>query len=94
MQTWDYAPCPPYFRRMEHCLAAEPGDDFEAPPAPVLERGPATNPLFGAFFEAARQAGFELTDDVNGYRQEGSRRSTGTSTAAAGCRRRAPTCTR
>ena len=33
--------------------------------------GPATNPLFGAFFEAVQQAGYSLTDDVNGYRQEG-----------------------
>lgn len=37
----------------------------------VLERGPANTPLFAAFFEAAQQAGYELTDDVNGYRQEG-----------------------
>src|ERR687897_2783936 len=37
----------------------------------VLEQGPATNPLFGAFFEAVQQAGYPLTDDVNGYRQEG-----------------------
>ena len=37
----------------------------------ALERGPATNPLFGAFFEATRQAGYPSTDDVNGYRQEG-----------------------
>ena len=37
----------------------------------MLERGPATNPLFGAFFAAAQQAGYPLTDDVNGYRQEG-----------------------
>ena len=29
------------------------------------------NPLFQAFFEAAQQAGYPLTDDVNGYRQEG-----------------------
>jgi choline dehydrogenase len=72
MRTWDYAHCLPYFRRMEHSLAAEPGDEFRGATGPlVLERGPATNPLFGAFFEAARQAGFELTDDVNGYRQEG-----------------------
>ena len=33
--------------------------------------GPATSPLFGAFFEAVQQAGYPLTDDVNGYRQEG-----------------------
>ena len=37
----------------------------------MLERGPATNPLFGAFLEAVQQAGHPLTDDVNGYRQEG-----------------------
>jgi choline dehydrogenase len=37
----------------------------------VLERGPATNPLFSAFFEATVQAGYPRTDDVNGYRQEG-----------------------
>jgi choline dehydrogenase len=37
----------------------------------MLERGPATNPLFGAFFDAAQEAGYPLTDDVNGYRQEG-----------------------
>jgi choline dehydrogenase len=37
----------------------------------VLERGPATSPLFRAFFEAVQQAGYQLTDDVNGYRQEG-----------------------
>jgi choline dehydrogenase len=37
----------------------------------VLERGPAENPLFGAFFQAAQDAGFPMTDDVNGYRQEG-----------------------
>ena len=72
MATWDYAHCLPYFRRMERCLAAEPNDPFRGDHGPlVLERGPATNPLFGAFFEAARQAGYELTDDVNGYRQEG-----------------------
>ena len=38
---------------------------------PALERGPATNPLFEAFFTAAEQAGYPRTDDVNGYRQEG-----------------------
>ena len=37
----------------------------------MLERGPAAGPLFGAFFEAVQQAGYPLTDDVNGYRQEG-----------------------
>ncbi|MGH2528054.1 MAG: choline dehydrogenase [Actinomycetota bacterium] len=72
METWDYAHCLPYFKRMESCLAAADDDPFRGHDGPlVLERGPATNPLFGAFFEAVRQAGYPLTDDVNGYRQEG-----------------------
>jgi len=72
MDTWDYAHCLPYFRRMETCLAADRADPFRGHAGPlVLERGPAASPLFGAFFEAVRQAGYELTDDVNGYRQEG-----------------------
>ena len=37
----------------------------------VLERGPATNPLFTAFFAATPAGRLHLTDDVNGYRQEG-----------------------
>ena len=72
MQTWDYAHCLPYFKRMETCLAADIDDPFRGHAGPLgLERGPATSPLFGAFFEAVQQAGYPLTDDVNGYRQEG-----------------------
>ncbi len=70
MEDWSYAHCLPYFKRMETCLAG--ADEFRGGNGPlVLERGPATNPLFGAFFDAVQQAGYELTDDVNGYRQEG-----------------------
>jgi len=72
METWDYAHCLPYFNRMENCLAAEPEDERRGHDGPlVLERGPATNPLFEAFLHAAEQAGYPRTDDVNGYRQEG-----------------------
>ncbi|MDT4948167.1 MAG: choline dehydrogenase [Pseudonocardiales bacterium] len=70
MQSWDYLHCLPYFKRMETCL--EGADRWRGGSGPLkLERGPATNPLFGAFFEAVQQAGYHLTDDVNGYRQEG-----------------------
>jgi choline dehydrogenase len=72
MKQWDYAHCLPYFKRMENCLAADITDEFRGHAGPlVLERGPARSPLFGAWFEAAQQAGYPLTDDVNGYRQEG-----------------------
>jgi len=72
MDSWDYAHCLPYFKRMETCLAAAADDPFRGHTGPlVLERGPATSPLFKAWFAAAEQAGYQLTDDVNGYRQEG-----------------------
>ena len=69
-QDWDYSHCLPYFKRMETCLAG--ADDWRGGEGPLkLERGPATSPLFRAFLEAVQQAGHPLTDDVNGYRQEG-----------------------
>ncbi len=72
METWSYAHCLPYFKRMENATAADPNDPFRGRDGPLwLERGPATNPLFGAFFDAAVEAGYERTPDVNGYRQEG-----------------------
>jgi choline dehydrogenase len=72
METWSFAHCLPYFKRMETALAARPDDPWRGHDGPLpLERGPATNPLFGAFFSAVQEAGYPLTDDVNGYRQEG-----------------------
>ena len=72
METWDHAHCLPYFKRMENCLAAEPDD-----PVPRARRAarararPGRGPLFDAFFAAVQEAGYPLTEDVNGYRQEG-----------------------
>jgi choline dehydrogenase len=72
MASWAFSHCLPYFKRMETCLAAASDDPWRGHDGPlVLERGPATNPLFAAFFEATVQAGYPRTDDVNGYRQEG-----------------------
>jgi choline dehydrogenase len=72
MGSWDHAHCLPYFKKMETCLAADPDDPWRGHSGPlILERGPATNPLFGAFFDATVQAGYPRTSDVNGYRQEG-----------------------
>ena len=75
MECWDYLHCLPYFKKMETVLledGANGADEWRGGSGPlVTERGPATNPLFAAFFQAAQQAGYPLTDDVNGYRQEG-----------------------
>src|SRR5262245_26399771 len=70
LAEWDYAHCLPYFKRMETCTAG--ADEWRGGDGPLwLERGPAKGPLFDALFAAVQQAGYPLTDDVNGYRQEG-----------------------
>ena len=76
METWDYAHCLPYFKRMEACLAAPRAHSDDLPfrglDGPLaVERGPSTNPLIDAFMGAVQQAGHALTTDVNGFRQEG-----------------------
>lgn len=70
LEGWSFSHCLPYFKRME---SSEQGDDaWRGRDGPLrLERGPASGPLFEAFFAAARQAGHPLTNDVNGERQEG-----------------------
>ncbi|MFD1030096.1 choline dehydrogenase [Metaplanococcus flavidus] len=71
METWDFAHCLPYFKRLETALAS-PDDDLRGHDGPIkLERGPATNPLFQAFFNSGVEAGYSRTPDVNGFRQEG-----------------------
>ncbi len=70
MAEWDFAHCLPYFKRMESRLAGANAWRGGAGPL-LISNGPASTPLFQAFFEATRQAGYPMTDDVNGYRQEG-----------------------
>ncbi|GEB97422.1 choline dehydrogenase [Corynebacterium flavescens] len=72
MENWDFAHCLPYFNRMETAAAAEDDDPRRGHSGPLyLSRGPATSPLFQALFRSVQEAGYELTNDVNGYRQEG-----------------------
>ncbi|RWP51664.1 choline dehydrogenase [Mesorhizobium sp.] len=67
---WGFADVLPYFKRMEDSNGGENGWRGHSGPLSV-QRGSRTNPLYGAFVEAGRQAGFELTDDYNGAKQEG-----------------------
>ena len=67
---WSYADVLPYFKRMENSSGGE--DGWRGCDGPLhIQRGKRTNPLYAAFVEAGHQAGFELTDDYNGAKQEG-----------------------
>ncbi|MEO1774690.1 MAG: choline dehydrogenase [Pseudomonadota bacterium] len=73
-QGWGYADVLPYYRRMEQWHAGGHGGDpaWRGKDGPLhITRGPRRNPLFHAFVEAGRQAGYEVTDDYNGEKQEG-----------------------
>jgi len=67
---WSYAHVLPYFKRAETCERG--GDDYRGSGGPLtVSRGTMANPLFAAFIEAGRQAGYPLTADMNGFQQEG-----------------------
>ncbi|MEI9414376.1 choline dehydrogenase [Mesorhizobium sp. Cs1321R2N1] len=67
---WGFADVLPYFKRMEDSDGGEDGWRGHGGPLHV-QRGSRRNPLYGAFVEAGLQAGFELTHDYNGAKQEG-----------------------
>ena len=67
---WAFADVLPYFRRMESSHGGQEGWRGQDGPLHVI-RGPMRNPLYQAFLEAGQQAGYGLTDDYNGERQEG-----------------------
>jgi choline dehydrogenase len=67
---WSSADVAPYFKRMEASHGGEA--DARGQDGPVhVTRGDMTNPLFAAFIEAGRQAGYPVTTDYNGHSQEG-----------------------
>ncbi|QPM88970.1 choline dehydrogenase [Pseudooceanicola algae] len=71
---WGYADVLPYFKRMENWHDGGHGGDpaWRGTEGPLhVGRGPRENPLFDAFVQAGAQAGFELTEDYNGEKQEG-----------------------
>lgn len=71
---WGYADVLPYFKRMENWHDCDQGGDptWRGSDGPLhITRGPRRNPLHHAFVEAARQAGYPMTDDYNGAQQEG-----------------------
>ncbi|XP_059878679.1 choline dehydrogenase, mitochondrial isoform X1 [Delphinus delphis] len=67
---WDYAHCLPYFRKAQaHELGA---GRYRGGDGPLrVSRGKSGHPLHRAFLEAAQEAGYPLTEDMNGFQQEG-----------------------
>ncbi len=71
---WAYADVLPYYKRMEHWHDGGHGGDPEwrGRNGPLhVTRGPRQNPLYDAFVQAGKQAGYEVTGDYNGEQQEG-----------------------
>ena len=69
-RNWGFRHVLPYFKRMESAHEGEEG--WRGTEGPVhVSRGARINPLYKAFIEAGREAGYPVTSDYNGRRQEG-----------------------
>ncbi|OCP24826.1 MULTISPECIES: choline dehydrogenase [unclassified Ensifer] len=68
---WRYANCLPYFQRAESWQ--EGGDAYRGGAGPLATNAGnrMQNPLYRAFVDAGREAGYIATDDPNGHMQEG-----------------------
>jgi len=68
---WDYAGCLPYFRKAESWFKGADAYRGGSGPLHTCNGNEMQNPLYRAFIEAGRQAGYPLTGDCNGAEQEG-----------------------
>ena len=69
---WGYRHCLPYFRRAETWRDGG-ADDYRGGDGPLATSNGnrMENPLYRAFVEAGKQAGYLETEDYNGFNQEG-----------------------
>ena len=71
---WAYRDVLPYYKRLESWHSGGHGGDpaWRGNKGPLhVSRGPRKNPLYQAFVEAGKQAGYPVTNDYNGEQQEG-----------------------
>ncbi|NOH22426.1 choline dehydrogenase [Vibrio europaeus] len=69
---WNYPSCLPYFKRAESWTGG--GDEYrgnEGPLGTCAGNDMQLNPLYQAFIDAGKDAGYPVTPDYNGYQQEG-----------------------
>jgi len=70
LDDWDYAHVLPYFRKMETFV--DGADEWRGGNGPAkVSRCRAAHQFYDAFLRGGEQAGFAVTPDHNGYRQEG-----------------------
>lgn len=70
LNGWGYADVLPYFKRAQH--HEDGADSFNGEGGPLwVSRGPPGDPIYKAFIQAGKQAGYPVTRDFNGYQQEG-----------------------
>jgi choline dehydrogenase len=71
---WSYKDVLPYFKRMENWSSGGHGGDanWRGNNGPLhVSRGKRDNPLHDAFVKSGEQAGYQVTGDYNGEKQEG-----------------------
>ena len=68
---WAYRDCLPYYKKAENCAYGE--DEYRGSGGPLhtCNGNGMKNPLYQAFIDAGNEAGYGVTEDYNGYRQEG-----------------------
>ena len=70
LSGWSYADTLPYFRRAEH-FDGKP-DEYHGDDGPLhVAWGRSDNPIYAALIDAGQEAGYPLSKDFNGNRQEG-----------------------
>ncbi|MBB1489501.1 choline dehydrogenase [Oceanospirillum sediminis] len=71
-EGWDYQSCLPYFKRAESWSGgADQYRGGEGPVGTCNGNDMSLNPLYQAFIDAGKDAGYSYTPDYNGYQQEG-----------------------
>ena len=70
LENWSYFDCLPYFKKSE--TRHKGGNAYRGSSGPLfVSTGSGRNPLYKAFIEAGREAGYPVTQDMNGHQQEG-----------------------
>lgn len=69
-EGWGYADVLPYFKRMENYSGG--ATEYRGGGGPLnVNRPSPQNPIYKAFMAAGEEAGYPITEDICGYRQEG-----------------------